>query len=254
VASYFASICHQRLKALLARRFKGAQALALLGRIIDAGALAAAPHSAACGLPIGALTSQHFANAYLDGADRFLLARPEVRAHVRYMDDIVSWCDSRAAAEQGLQALRQHLLADWWLQLKPQVRIGRSARGIRFCGFRVRPGVVLPSARKMRRFRTGAKAMQAALKAGAATPQQAQRAHDVLASTPRTRKACVCASVCGLRQAATVRVCDGHRFQSRPTARCAAARGSTTPGTRVRPTATPTGATTATTTWAFACA
>jgi hypothetical protein len=72
------------LKTLLARRFKG-RAFALLGRIIDA--YAASP---GCGLPIGALTSQHFANFYLDGADR-RLASPAVRACVRYMDDIVWW-------------------------------------------------------------------------------------------------------------------------------------------------------------------
>ena len=37
------------------------------------------------GLPIGNLTSQYFANLYLDGMDR--LASP----YVRYMDDFVFW-------------------------------------------------------------------------------------------------------------------------------------------------------------------
>lgn len=184
VASYFASIDHALLKALLARRFKGAGFLALLGRIIDAAPGATADGvSPARGLPIGALTSQHFANAYLDGADRWLLAQPAVRAHVRYMDDVLWWCDEREQAGQVLHALQTHLATQWRLQLKANVRIGRSARGVAFCGFRIKPGIVLPSARKLTRYRAGLKALDRAIDAGQATPLQAQRAHDVLAAT-----------------------------------------------------------------------
>ena len=101
VAGYFPLINHGLLRQLLASRFKGAEHLALWHRIIDAGRSGNAEGGAdgeadgegdgddAVGLPIGALTSQHLANAYLDSADRFLLALPAVRAVVRYMDDIV---------------------------------------------------------------------------------------------------------------------------------------------------------------------
>ena len=179
VDGYFPSIDHALLKALLARRFKGAGFLGLLGRIIDSGD-AATPGR---GLPIGALTSPHFANAYLDTADRFLLGHGGVHAHVRYMDDIVWWCPSRAAALASLDALSGHLWRQRRLRLKPSWHIGRSSRGLAYCGFRVRPGVVLASVRKLKRYREGLSRVNAAQSGGLASIAQAQRAHDGLLAT-----------------------------------------------------------------------
>jgi hypothetical protein len=177
VQAYFASIDHARLLALLARRFKGDGVLALMARIVHHGA---AP-GATAGLPIGSLTSQHFANAYLDAADRWLLARPEVLAHVRYMDDIVVCAASREAAQALHADFAPWLLAEWGLTLKPP-RLGRCAAGLLFCGHRVRPGVILPSPRRMQRYRAGAQRWWRAVQAGAAAPD-AWRALEVLQAT-----------------------------------------------------------------------
>lgn len=178
VDGYFPSIDHEILKSLLARRFKGADFLALLGRIVAAGS-----DTPGRGLPIGALTSQHFANAYLDAADRFLLERPGTRAHVRYMDDIVWWCDSRAEAADGLDALREFLWNERRLRLKPTAHIGRSTQGLAYCGFRVRPGVILASRRKLARYRCGLMRVQRARAAGLVDAAQVQRACDGLLAT-----------------------------------------------------------------------
>ena len=172
VDGYFPSIDHAVLRAQLARRFEGADFLALLGRIIDAGAVATGR-----GLPIGALTSQHFANAYLGSADRLLLAHPGVHGAVRYMDDMVWFCASRAAAQDSLAALREHLHTALHLRLKAGVVLRPSGMGLRFCGFRIRPGVVLPGPRKLLRHRAAVQRLQAA--ALAACPDALlQRAHD----------------------------------------------------------------------------
>lgn len=118
------------------------------------------------GLLIGALTSQHFANAYLDPADRWLLGHPEVCGHVRYMDDIVWWCPSRAAAQFTLGGVCALLVDDLGLAIKPGVHVGPSAQGLTFCGFRVRPGVILASSRKLSRYRAGLKRIETAWVAG----------------------------------------------------------------------------------------
>ncbi len=175
VASYFPHICHATLKDLLATRFKGAAFLALLRRIIDMGS---ASYGSPTGLPIGALTSQHFANAYLDVADRWLLAQPGVGAHVRYMDDIAWWCHSRAAAEQSLAEFAQFLYQTRGLRLKPQAQVFASNGGMAYCGFRVQQGVILPSRRKLGRYRQHMGLIEQAILAGQCSEVQIQRASD----------------------------------------------------------------------------
>lgn len=147
VRAYFASVDHPRLMALLRRRFKDRGILALMGRIIDA------HHDApGSGLPIGALTSQHFANFYLAGLDRLLLEGCRVGGMVRYMDDVVWWCESRAAARDALAAARAFLRDDLLLEVKEPALVGRSAAGLAFCGYRILPGALLLSRRRRRRY------------------------------------------------------------------------------------------------------
>jgi hypothetical protein len=105
------------------------------------------------GLPIGSLTSQHFANYYLDGADRFLLGHPSVSAHVRYMDDIVWWCRDKASARQVLLEVSAYLADICKLHLKDNAMIYRSALGLSYCGFRICPGIIRLARRKQRRYR-----------------------------------------------------------------------------------------------------
>ncbi|MEZ5538248.1 MAG: reverse transcriptase/maturase family protein [Thiolinea sp.] len=147
ISGYFPAIDHAILFKLLQRRFKGDDFLYLLWRIIDSW-----HDQTGKGLPIGSFTSQHFANYYLDGADRFLLEKLKVSAHVRYMDDIVFWCRSKTDALECLAELTQFLQVERQLQLKPGTLISRSKQGMSFCGYRVLPGAVLLSRRKRHRY------------------------------------------------------------------------------------------------------
>ncbi|MBU0655167.1 MAG: reverse transcriptase/maturase family protein [Gammaproteobacteria bacterium] len=147
ISGYFPSINHHTLFGLLQRRFKGDDFLYLLWRIIDS-----CPAQPGKGLPIGSLTSQHFANYYLDGADRFLLEFCKVRAHVRYMDDTLFWCDSHEEAAARLAELSDWLHEQRHLRVKPEPQINRSSRGVSYCGYRVLPGAVLLSRRKRQRY------------------------------------------------------------------------------------------------------
>jgi hypothetical protein len=149
--SYFASIDHEILCGLLHRRFKNPGLLGLCERIVRQ-----APASGTTlgrGLPIGALTSQHFANTYLDALDRFLLERLRVAGMVRYMDDVVWWCRSREHAQETLAAARSFVGDCRGLSIKPDARIGRSVAGVSFLGFRILPHVLRLSCRRRRRHR-----------------------------------------------------------------------------------------------------
>ena len=175
VNSYFPAIDHQRLLFLLSRRFKGNAYLRLLKRIIDS--YQTLPGK---GLPIGSLTSQHFANCYLDGADRFLLEHPAVCAHVRYMDDILWWCRDKQSARRLLLDFSQYITEICKLRLKSTWRINRSSHGITYCGFRVLPGVVRLTLRKRRRYRLLRQRCEAAWRHGDIACRDLQAAYDAL--------------------------------------------------------------------------
>ena len=85
IRKFFDSVQHSVLKDLLRRQFKDSRLLELLFRLIG--------HTPdelpqGRGLPIGNLTSQYFANFYLNGLDRLILERLGIREYIRYMDDL----------------------------------------------------------------------------------------------------------------------------------------------------------------------
>jgi hypothetical protein len=138
IRKYFDSIHHDTLRAWLGRKFKDPVLLGVFDRI-----LASYHTTPGRGLPIGNLTSQHFANFYLAPLDRFVKETLGRRAYVRYMDDFVVW-----GAEAELK-----------LELKPGTSLNRTGAGMDFLGYRLFPGTVrlarrskLRLARKFRRY------------------------------------------------------------------------------------------------------
>lgn len=83
IAKYFDSIDHDVLKHILAQHIRCKDTLNLLYQIIDS-----SPSKAkGVGIPIGNLTSQLFANIYLNELDRFIKHQLGERFYIRYMDD-----------------------------------------------------------------------------------------------------------------------------------------------------------------------
>ena len=177
IRGYFNHIDHAILFNLLGRRFKGRGGLALLKRIIDS------YHTdPGRGLPIGTLTSQHFANFYLDGLDRLLLETLRVQAHVRYMDDILWWCESKSAAKAQLEAVRTFASQYRRLEIKPNPQINRSVRGVTFCGFRILPGALRLSRRRRLCYQRGRNHWEAAWRNGEIDARELQTAYAAIHS------------------------------------------------------------------------
>ena len=80
------------------------------------------------GLPIGSLTSQHFANFYLDGFDRFVKEDLRVEGYVRYMDDCACGRTPPAGSAR-LAAATAFLVDELALKLKPTPYINRTRTG-----------------------------------------------------------------------------------------------------------------------------
>ncbi|MBF0423841.1 MAG: hypothetical protein HQL73_12710 [Magnetococcales bacterium] len=147
IRSYFADIDHAILMGQLQRRFKNRGLLDLMARILDAHQT-----SPGKGLPIGALTSQHWANHYLGGLDRLLLEGCRVRGMVRYMDDVAWWDDRKEGVRESMARVRAYATDTLRLTVKEPVHDGRSDDGMVFCGYRILPGRLLLSRRRKRRY------------------------------------------------------------------------------------------------------
>ena len=106
-----------------------------------------------CGLPIGNLTSQFFANVYLDALDQFVKHTLKAQHYVRYCDDLVLLAqgqDQLAAWEQRIVAFAEESLK---LQLNARRRLRPVADGIDFLGYIVRPSHLLARRRVVGAFR-----------------------------------------------------------------------------------------------------
>jgi hypothetical protein len=148
IAKYFDSINHAILYEKLRRIFKDGQLLTLFDKII-------ASYETACdkGLPIGNLTSQHFANFYLGALDHYIKESLGRKMYIRYMDDFVTFGESKDEMKSLLKIIRAYLKNELNLELKNDIRINKNDEGIDFLGYRVYPDNIRLSKRSAKRFK-----------------------------------------------------------------------------------------------------
>jgi len=175
VRRYFDSIPHGILVGLLHGRFKDARLLVLFERIIDS--FQTDPGK---GLPIGSLTSQYFANFFLDGMDHWLSGLDGVAAAVRYMDDIVLWHDDPTALAEVHERLVAWLEGNRGLVLKDARGPRPCAEGLPFLGYRILPGRLLLARASRRRFAARLHGYYDDFATGRLTIGQLQRRTDAL--------------------------------------------------------------------------
>lgn len=138
IKQFFDSISHQKLIEIIERKVKDASVLDLTRKIIGNGG------SFGKGLPIGNLTSQFFANVYLNPFDHFILqkALPKLAAgaYIRYMDDFVCFVPSRKDALAMKAMIKEWLWKNLGLVLNPNSSfINQKSNGLRFLGARLYP-------------------------------------------------------------------------------------------------------------------
>lgn len=153
VKQFFPSVDHAILRTRLAHWIADDDVLWLIHRILESGIgvleeeyeMAWFPGddlSAAWrprGLPIGNLTSQFWANVYLDPLDQFIKRELKVRPYVRYCDDLLLFADDKARLHAWRQAVIEYL-AGLRLRLhEARAQVFPVTEGIPFLGFRVYP-------------------------------------------------------------------------------------------------------------------
>jgi len=92
------------------------------------------------GLPIGNLTSQLWANLYLDRMDHFVKEILRVAGYCRYTDDWLIWSDDKAFLRHCLIAIEETLQTERLALNKTKTRIMAVREGVPFLGFRFFPG------------------------------------------------------------------------------------------------------------------
>ncbi len=89
------------------------------------------------GMPLGNLTSQFFANVYLNKLDYFIKHKLRVKYYIRYVDDFIILHSSQKQLEKWKIEISQFLREKLNIELHPQKsRIIPLSRGIDFVGFR----------------------------------------------------------------------------------------------------------------------
>ncbi len=149
VRKLFPAIDHSILFAQLERDVRCAKTLNVIEKILAAGRDADAPRfhfpgddlwtpaTRALGLPIGSLTSQHFANRFLSPMDHRAKDRLRIRPYLRYMDDMLLFANDREELAGWARSLEEQA---WKLHLRLHPWEVRPTReGVNFLGFRILP-------------------------------------------------------------------------------------------------------------------
>jgi RNA-directed DNA polymerase len=159
VQQFFPSVDHALLRGILARAIRDAEVMWLVDRILESGVgvlskeyrmawfpgddLLAAHRPR--GLPIGNLTSQFWANCYLNPFDHFVKRELRCRGYVRYVDDLLLFSDDKRALWEWREAVERRL-ARLRLTIHPGAQPRPVAEGVPFLGF-----VVYPDRRRLKR-------------------------------------------------------------------------------------------------------
>lgn len=131
VKKYFYSINRDILKQILRKKIKDDKFLNLLGKIIDS-----SPEGEK-GIPLGNVTSQDFANVYLNEVDQYAKRYLGLKRYVRYMDDIIVVLKTKEEAQRAKEDITKFLNERLDLQTNSKTRIFPIAQGVNAYGFKI---------------------------------------------------------------------------------------------------------------------
>lgn len=105
------------------------------------------------GLPIGNLTSQFFANVYMNRFDHFVKRELKVKGYLRYVDDFVLFAESREKLEADKRRIEVYLKEHLALKLREDFKLKRTSQGLDFLGYIIRPDYLLVRNRVVKNYK-----------------------------------------------------------------------------------------------------
>lgn len=141
IAKFFDSIDHEVLKNILYRKIECIETRWLLENIIKS-----FEKEKSKGLPLGNVTSQLFANVYMNVFDQFMKHELKAIHYIRYCDDFLIVSENPEFLQSLLPKISEFLDQKLKLKLHPKkVEIRKVSQGIDFLGY-----VILPHYRVLR--------------------------------------------------------------------------------------------------------
>lgn len=149
IYKFFASIDHGILLDILKKRIRDDRVIELLNGIISS---FNTTHKSGKGLPIGNLTSQLFANVYMNELDQFTKHQLKVKYYVRYTDDFVIISNSVDYLNSLLPGIQKFLADDLRLKMHPdKISTRKFSQGVDFLGYVILPHHILLRTKTRRR-------------------------------------------------------------------------------------------------------
>lgn len=142
IRKFFHSVNHDILLSLIEKEISDSGVLWLIKEILE---------SYKFGLPLGNVTSQLFANIYLNELDQFVKHQLKEKYYIRYCDDFIILNKNKGHLEEIIAQVEEFLRLKLRLELHPdKVVLRKLIQGIDFLGYVVMPHyiVVRPKTKK----------------------------------------------------------------------------------------------------------
>ncbi len=135
IKHYFEEIDHEILLNLIRKKIKCNKTIWLIKKILENYENKFRPQK---GMPLGNLTSQFFANIYLNELDKFVKHKLKVQYYIRYVDDFVILHYSKKQLYDWKEAVDNYLKSELKIELhKDKSMVVSLGRVVSFVGFRV---------------------------------------------------------------------------------------------------------------------
>ena len=139
VRKFFDSIDHSILQNLIERKVTCPDTMELLDLLLQS-----FEKSKGVGLPLGNVTSQLFANIYLNELDQFMKHELKVQYYFRYCDDFIIIHENKEFLLNLIEKIRKFLDNQLKLKLHPnKVEIRPMRQGIDFLGYVMLPNMIV---------------------------------------------------------------------------------------------------------------
>lgn len=157
IKKFFDSVDHEVLIELLSERIVDRQLLRLLKQIIESFSF-----SLGKGMPLGNLTSQLFANVYMDPLDKFVKHQMKVKYYIRYADDFTILSNDPHYVLGCLVEINNYLKERLKLNVHPnKVVLRKLSQGIDFVGYVALSHYCLPRHKTVKRMLKNLKTTEA---------------------------------------------------------------------------------------------